>query len=558
MPNRGPFGVLLADLRRQKHFTQSSLAAHCRDIDKRVSKTLIANLESGATPWTGVTKAAALADALGLQGAERETFMVLSQGERPGYGSRHLAESLGQMLPIPLTPFVGHRTARATVRTFVREGETPLLLVHGLSGIGTTRLVEQAVADVRQRAPLVLHGSVPHPVARRPYDPIGDALDRHMRRTPRRRLREEVGMSAGLARILPQWLEREVDIPLAFLEAEASGGEEARGMLIADLVRYLDTIGASRGTMLVLDNLHWAGPDAVALLVSLVEAVAVSTTHRTRIVGIYHDEGLHDNAMLRDALLGLAFEGFSRDVPLGPLTLAESDKVLQAWTKDIDGLDRRLFAQVLQKAARIPLRLVVYGPALVAGMLEEIPPDEWSVARVLGRRMRDVDNVQTDVLDALAVYGWPAPPSVVTALVDHTDDEVARALATLVGVGLLAEGDGDYRFAHDIIRHVSLVTIASIRRLALHVRCARVVTALANPALADLRAYHAHEAPPNGVLRETISRDDRMRAIDAARIRADDMFAVESGGEYARHLFDWREAYGEGHLVDINDYVNPP
>lgn len=547
-----PFGARLEKLRDQKGFTRESLSDACDAKGNSVSASTIYALEKGGQWRPSPHTVRALADGLGLEGAEAAAFIALRATGGPRRDAYDASRpSLGAS-PGQTTPFIGRADALATLGAFIRiqQDDPPLLLVRGPSGSGTTRLVEEALTQRGPHAPLTLRGRVPHPVARRPYDPLVGALRRQIRETPRRRRRHDTRGHAWLLALFPDVLTREIDPPRD-LFSDTISREEKRALLVTDIAAYLDDIGGFGGTVLVLDNLHWAAPDAVPQLAALTRIIARSPTVSIRIVGICDEGAMQDNALLRQTMGELAAERLAREIPIGPLTRDESVTLLQEVAPRLDGIaDRgrdRGRDRILEQSGGIPLHLVAYGQALTAGAVAYIPSTGYTIADLVRRRIRDGDDVQTDVLDALAVYGWPAPSSVVAALVEQTDGEVADALVALVDAGLLMEDDDGYCFAHETMRQAVLATIASIQRLALHVRCARVVTALADPALADLRAYHAEEAPAGDVLHDTIARADRLSAIDAARARAAAMFADTSSATYDRR----RVAFGgEPRLLD--------
>ncbi len=126
-----------------------------------------------------------------------------------------------------------------------------------------------------------------------------------------------------------------------------------------------------------------------------------------------------------------------------------------------------------EQGGRSPTRLA----DLIALRVERLPPD--------ARR----------VLQAIAVYGDNAEPSVVEKLVaqgTNLDD----ATAALLGAGMIdvaAEGDG-FCSAHPLLRDVVLATIPAAVRRTLHARCAEIGEEEQSEMPLEARALHEYSA----------------------------------------------------------------
>src|SRR5262249_62039473 len=64
--------------------------------------------------------------------------------------------------------------------------------------------------------------------------------------------------------------------------------EQERRLMFAAVAQYLANIAGPAGTLLVLDDLHWAGPDAFDLLQALVHAPGECPP---RLLGAYRATG---------------------------------------------------------------------------------------------------------------------------------------------------------------------------------------------------------------------------------------------------------------------------
>ena len=90
------------------------------------------------------------------------------------------------------------------------------------------------------------------------------------------------------------------------------------------VIRFLGNVAGARGTLLVLDDLQWAGRDAVDLLAAIVR----SATAPIRVIGAYSDTEVAANDPLAVMLADLAIAGLAMHRTLAPLTEEESADLL--------------------------------------------------------------------------------------------------------------------------------------------------------------------------------------------------------------------------------------
>jgi predicted ATPase/DNA-binding XRE family transcriptional regulator len=131
------FGERLRALRRAARLTQEELA-------ERAGMTAagISAIERGIRTRTYPRTVAALADALGLAGEDREAFTALAG--RPGPGGPRPGLAAQAALPAQLTTFIGRERDLARVRPLLER--VPLVTLVGPGGVGKTRLALEAAA----------------------------------------------------------------------------------------------------------------------------------------------------------------------------------------------------------------------------------------------------------------------------------------------------------------------------------------------------------------------------------------------------------------------------
>src|SRR5262249_38764678 len=135
------FGALLRRYRRRANLTQEQLAERARLSDRAIGE-----LERDHTRLPRLETATLLADALALQGAERDAFLAVARGEVPPPPLAPpppprpdlLADGATELLAMALTPLVGREREEAAIMHLLDQ--TRLLPLTGPGATGKTRL----------------------------------------------------------------------------------------------------------------------------------------------------------------------------------------------------------------------------------------------------------------------------------------------------------------------------------------------------------------------------------------------------------------------------------
>jgi tetratricopeptide (TPR) repeat protein len=240
---------------------------------------------------------------------------------------------------------------------------------------------------------------------------------------------------------------------------------------------------------LVLDDLQWAGPDALDLLSALVRSAAQTSV---RVLGSYRSTEIRAEAPLAALVTDLATAGLATHLELSPLAPGDAAALLQSLLGE-EAESEGLSAQILRRAGGVPFLLVSCALALRQHLLSGTAPDEvpWTVAQSIRQRVAALPVAARDLLGIAAVIGRQVPGTLLMTLAATAEEQTLEALDALSRARLLvADGDATYQFAHDIIREVVEAEVGALRRKVLHRRVAQVLENAAVGGSVGQLAYH--------------------------------------------------------------------
>ncbi len=448
------FGVLLKRLRRTAGLTQEALAER-----SSFSVGYIGMLERGVRAPLAAT-AELLADALRLEAGDRTMLLAAAcPPTRP--------PGVTPASPQYAAPLVGRERERDLLGQRLRGEGPPVVMLAGEPGIGKTRLLRDVVARARETGWSVVEGGCQRRKGQEPYAPILAALEGWMARQSRAQLRAQLDGCGWLVRLLPE-LAQTTLVPAP--EWTLPPDQERRLMFRAAR-RFLANIAGPAGTLLVLDDLQWAGADAVDLLLSLVQPRDGESP--VRVVGAFRDTEVAAGDALAVALGDLSRDGLAELLSLGALAAGEARALVISLLDEGSG-DEAAVECVLRLAGGVPLFLVSCALASKAGV---VGPDEgngipWDVTQSIRQRVTAMPEHGRQLLGMAAVIGRRAPRKLLLAAcgsLGRGEREVLQAVDEARRARLLIEvGDDGYELAHDLIREVLLSDLGAAWRAALH------------------------------------------------------------------------------------------
>jgi tetratricopeptide (TPR) repeat protein len=281
--------------------------------------------------------------------------------------------------------------------------------------------------------------------------------------------------------------------PIAPLPIWTVAPAQERRLLVQAVARFLGNVAGPAGTVLVLDDLQWAGPDALAVLTALLGAPG---TRPLRVVGAYRDTEVTEADDLAVMLGDLAHANLATHHTVPPLSPEEAEQLLAGLWADASepGVDAR--ALLVRRAGGLPFFLV--SSARTAHERGTTVPLEvpWDVAHSVRQRVGALPEDTQSALQTAAILGRVAPISLLAGTLAYPAERVVDALAAACRAGLLREeGVDTYVFAHDLIREVIEDMAGAPRQALLHQRIAEILEQQPGLLPVALLAYHYARSP---------------------------------------------------------------
>ena len=489
------FGLLLRRYRQAVGLTQEDLAERTG-----VSRRSISNMERGVPHAPRPATIALLVEALTLDSADRLLFEAAAR--RLSSSCTVLAPValsssplVDNSLPTPPAVFVGRARELALLESHLAGGHLPMLVLAGEPGMGKSRLLQEVAVRAIDHGLHVLAGGCEQRGGEQPYAPLLTALARHLRQMSHAQLRTALHDCAWLVRLLPEL----ADAPIPPLPDWTLSPAQEQRLMFEAVARFLGNVAGPSGTLLVLDDLQWAGSDALQLLRVLAYR---ATEICLCIVGAYRDTEIDLADPLSVLLADLAQAGRVTQHTLGPLAPHEAAHLLAHLLEaknDGGSAMLGLRAQLLQRAGGVPFFLVnatqgrhqerhVVGEASAEDGLGDLP---WPVTQVLRQRVAVLPEVAREILAVAAVIGRETPHALLGAVVARAEEQVLAAVEAACRARLLEDaGAGGYRVAHDLIRELVEADLGTARRTVLHRRIAAALEQQRGVPAVDALAYH--------------------------------------------------------------------
>jgi DNA-binding SARP family transcriptional activator len=351
-----------------------------------------------------------------------------------------------------------HQVDAAIAATIAAPQRSPVLLFLGEPGIGKSRLLDHLAERAETLGLQLIRARCFEVEAVRPYGFWLDAL----RGLPTEELSEQV-----LASVAP------------LMGGQA--GAVSREQLFDAAAALLAEIAARQPLAVIVDDLQWID-DASAALLHFVARRLADPALPVLFVAAARAGEVDDNAGAKGLLQSLARERTLLRLELKPL--AEED--VRRWLGD------RLpdVPMALRDSGGNPLFLIELARAAEGGRARS----GRALDALIGDRLRALDEASRDVLGWAAALGGGFGAERLADATALPLTEVLGRIGLLERRGLLrAHDDGDFDFAHGLVRQAVYRTLSTARRRAQHRQIARALIAASgdNPWLHGEVVHHA-------------------------------------------------------------------
>jgi len=368
------------------------------------------------------------------------------------------AVTLPSWLRPPDDAFVGRSRELSTLaRTFQTSGsgERRLVLVEGEPGIGKTRLVREACRELAAAGVLVLGGRCDEEPLH-VLQPFAEAIGRLASVDGDRLARHAPADVAALAGLVPELARHAV--PALAVDADAY-----RYLLFRGASHVLDAKIVGRDLVLVLDDLQWATPSTLQLLVHILR-----DDDRGGLLVIATVRDTEPNEELASLTADLHRERRVKRITLAGLDPADVARLVAARSTKLRADD------VFAKTEGNPF----YVEELVRHLDESgdsngADPVPDSVRDTIARRLLRLPDETRRVLGIAAVCGAEFRLPTLAIAADTDVELVDDLLAIAVRAGVITEHPsrvGTYDFSHALIQTVLRDGLGAARQARVHRR----------------------------------------------------------------------------------------
>jgi class 3 adenylate cyclase/tetratricopeptide (TPR) repeat protein len=401
------------------------------------------------------------------------------------------AEVRRQVLPIggflgslPDGPLVGRESDLQEILTAVdtaAAGQGQTVLLAGEPGAGKTRLAQEVTLHLRNRGFLIAAGRSYEAEQSVPYYPFLEALSVAYAAAPLQLQRDAARRWPYLSILLPNHLG---------VQEVVGGGQEEQRLFFA-VASFVEAIADHAPVAVLLDDLHWADPATLKLLLHLARHARSS---RVFMLGAYRDVEVNRRHPLERTLRELEREGLMHRLAVRRLD-QEGTAALMAASMGEEEISTEFAGLVYGRTEGNPFfvqqvmrALVERGDLYRAGghwerkAVDAIEVPE-SVRSVIGQRLERLSEQTQEILAEASVLGqtfaFQELVGVGARSSQRSETDVERALDEAENIGLVRELSRDlYGFDHALTQQALYRELSSRQRRRLHGAAGEAIEAL--------------------------------------------------------------------------------
>jgi DNA-binding CsgD family transcriptional regulator len=365
------------------------------------------------------------------------------------------------------------RTAIQLELTAALRGAGAVVLLAGEPGVGKTHLLNDAAVEAEHAGLVVLRGGASEAAGMPPYLPFLEALGDYIDRASLDRLREQIGPSAAiLAAILPEIANRLGSAPAS----HALPPDQTRLRLYQAIGRLLAAIAEPGGLLLILDDLHWADPASLDLLLHVARHHARA---RLLILGSHRTGPEEQRPEFQQALAALDRLRALKTVAVAPLAADE----IAALAAGIAGspvdrtLARSLFSQsegnpffaeeLLRDWLETGVAVHEHGRWQLTGSVDPATRPA-GILRAVRPRIDRLDPAAVDLLQTAAIIGRTVDLELLAEVAGEPVETIEARLRQPLRAGLIRSDGETFAFSHDKIRETLYDDVTAARRRRVH------------------------------------------------------------------------------------------
>ncbi len=372
-----------------------------------------------------------------------------------------------------------------------RAGEGGIFLVSGEGGIGKSRLLAELEHNLRAQGTRVLNGSTQFP-ERVSYQPFVEAFRSAL--VYLAHLRSEPQALAALTVLVPEIRQRQPKLPtLSKLDASRE-----RTRLFDSFTRVVLALARTQPLLILLEDLHRAGADTIALLEWLAPNL---NQEPVLIIGTYRDEDAPRTAPLRAWRTRVEKKSAPETLALERLEIEPVFEMAAAL-----GYSADVASALYQMSEGVPLYIAETlrewtenGTSNLGEMDSVI---RTNAPQRVGQRSARLSNPAQTFLETAAVLGDMFSFEAVRDTLGWHESRALDALNELLDHQWIGEAleptHGNYAFNHHLIRTSLYEKIPAAQRTRRHDRAARVLQDMYQPRLNEWAAEIARHYDAGG------------------------------------------------------------
>ncbi|HEX5062451.1 MAG TPA: AAA family ATPase [Kofleriaceae bacterium] len=342
-----------------------------------------------------------------------------------------LTRDAATMTPMPRQTFVGRETELGVLRDALAECDTGVpatLLIEAESGMGKSALVEHFVAGLDRRDVVVLRGrcyeneSVPY----KGVDGVIDSISRFMARLPDKEAAALLPFHIGLlAEVFPVLRGVSVIVEQPPVQ-HVPDPQEQRRRVFAAVRELLARIGARHPLVIMIDDLHWADEDSLALLDAVLRPPDAPCLL------------LVSTAWPRGDEPPIQFGSNLRRIVLEPLDEQETTRLAHAlFTAVRAPIAEATTATIVRESAGHPMFVAELVRHTVLRGDTGTTASEIRLDDVLAERIDALETGERQLLELIAVAGQPLPLEVAGRALGLTPSKLLPLIGYLQSANLL-------------------------------------------------------------------------------------------------------------------------